>query len=253
MAKKKAVESKASRPKSKVSKKKASPSRAKKAARKPKPSAAQKTKKAAKKTTKAVRKHPKPAAKKADAKKTKPKAAPKKPSKQPKPKRVPHVRVRSGLDASLRAAQEGVALPKITKRRTTRLPKNSLDMFRQMLLEKRDELVGDVQNLTNEALHKSRQEASGDLSAMPIHMADIGTDNWEQEFTLGLIENEKALVREIDEALARISDRTYGICLATNQPITKTRLKAKPWAKYCIEYARMREMGRLPANHAEDE
>ncbi|UCC28832.1 MAG: TraR/DksA C4-type zinc finger protein [Phycisphaerales bacterium] len=79
---------------------------------------------------------------------------------------------------------------------------------------------------------------------MPIHMADLGSDNWEKEFTLGLIASEQALVREIDEALERIENKTYGICLATRKRISKARLRAKPWAKYCIEYARAREEGR---------
>ena len=128
----------------------------------------------------------------------------------------------------------------------TRLSPEELATFRQMLLDKRAELIGDVDNLTNEALRRSRSEAAGDLSSMPIHMADIGSDNWEQEFTLGLIDNERALLQEIDEALQRISERTYGICLATHKPISVTRLRAKPWAKYCIEYARLREQGRTP-------
>jgi RNA polymerase-binding transcription factor DksA len=115
-----------------------------------------------------------------------------------------------------------------------------------MLLRKRAELVGDVSNLTNEALRHRRQDASGDLSSMPIHMADMGTDNWEQEFTIGLITNERTLVNEIDEALQRIQDGTYGVCIATHKPITVARLRAKPWAKYTIEYARLRELGRVP-------
>ena len=78
-------------------------------------------------------------------------------------------------------------------------------------------------------------------SKMPIHMADIGTDNYEQEFTLELIENDRNLLREIDEALDRIENGTYGICLATGKPISKSRLKHKPWAKYCIEYVREQE------------
>ena len=81
---------------------------------------------------------------------------------------------------------------------------------------------------------------------MPIHMADLGSDNWEQDFTLGLIASEAGLVREIDQALARIEERTYGVCEATGKPISLARLRAKPWAKYCIEYARMREEGRAP-------
>ena len=79
---------------------------------------------------------------------------------------------------------------------------------------------------------------------MPIHMADLGTDTWEKEFTLGLIANEQARVREIDAALERIANKTYGVCLATHKKIQDARLRAKPWAKYCIEYARAREEGR---------
>ncbi len=126
----------------------------------------------------------------------------------------------------------------------TRLSSAQLQEFRQLLLDKRQELVGDVDNLTNEALRRSRSEAAGDLSSMPIHMADIGSDNWEQEFTLGLINNERTLLKEIDDALHRIDDRTYGVCMATHKPITIARLRAKPWAKYTIEYARLREQGR---------
>jgi len=135
--------------------------------------------------------------------------------------------------------EDGRKLPK------TKLSRKELREFRELLLAKRRELVGNVGNLTDEALGRNRRDASGDLSAMPIHMADLGSDNWEQEFTLGLIDNERKLLREIDEALARIEDGTYGVCLATHTPITPERLRAKPWAKYCIEYARARESGRV--------
>ena len=54
----------------------------------------------------------------------------------------------------------------------------------------RARLRGDVNQLADAALKKSRTEANGDLSSMPIHMADIGSDNFEQEFTLSLMENE---------------------------------------------------------------
>ena len=139
------------------------------------------------------------------------------------------------------SAKPAVKFPK------TRLSDAQLAEFRGLLLSKRRELVGDVDNLTNEALRRSRSEASGDLSSMPIHMADIGSDNWEQEFTLGLIANERALLEEIDEALQRIEQRTYGMCLATRKRIGIARLRAKPWAKYTIEHARLIEQGRAPA------
>lgn len=126
----------------------------------------------------------------------------------------------------------------------TWLSTKELKEFKNLLLAKRAELAGDVENLTSQALNRKSSGVS-DQSSMPIHMADLGSDNWEQDFTIGLIANEKQLVREIDEALQRIEDRTYGVCLATHEPITLARLRAKPWAKYCIEYARKREMGRI--------
>ena len=128
------------------------------------------------------------------------------------------------------------------KERKTRLSTEELEEFRQMLLDKRRELVGDVNHLEDEAIRASGHGGGGP-SAMPIHMADLGSDTWEQELTLGLIANERGLLREIDEALERIDNKTYGICLATGKVITKARLRAQPWAKFCIEYARKRELG----------
>lgn len=98
--------------------------------------------------------------------------------------------------------------------------------------------------MEDEALRKTRSESTGDLSLMPIHMADIGTDNYEQEFTLGLIANEREMLKEIDEALDRIASGTYGVCQATQKPISKARLKIKPWARYCLEYKRSQEQSR---------
>jgi RNA polymerase-binding protein DksA len=123
------------------------------------------------------------------------------------------------------------------------LSRQDVEQFRQMLLDKRVEILGDVSTLHNEALDKDRRDAAGDLSSMPIHMADLGSDNYELEFTLGLIEGERAILREIDEALERIRQGTYGLCLATGKPIGKARLKAKPWAKYCYEYTLAQEQG----------
>ena len=131
---------------------------------------------------------------------------------------------------------------------STRTKKRSLTSaetkhFRKMLLEKRKEILNNVNEIEGEALKKSRMDASGDLSSMPIHMADIGTDNYEQEFALGLMDSERKLLREIDRALGRIENQTYGICEGTGKLIRKARLEAQPWARYCVEYARMLEQG----------
>jgi DnaK suppressor protein len=120
-----------------------------------------------------------------------------------------------------------------------------LKQFRRLLLLKRCAVGGDVSAMEKAALHNSRQDASGDLSKMPLDMADVGTDNYEQEFTLGLIETEQATLQEIDEALERIEKRSYGKCVNCGKPIPQARLKVKPHAKSCIECKRREEKGLL--------
>ena len=133
-----------------------------------------------------------------------------------------------------------------TRKKKQRISAAELKKFKEMLLEKRREILINVTEFEDEALKKSRLDATGDLSCMPIHMADLGTDNYEQEFALGLMDSERKLIREIDMALGRIENKTYGICEGTGKPIPKARLKAQPWARYCVEYARMLERGLVP-------
>ena len=123
------------------------------------------------------------------------------------------------------------------------LTKQEIEDYKQLLLEKRTEIIGSVNEIQDETLNKSRMDASGDLSSMPIHMADIGSDNYEQEFALGLLDSERKILHKIDEALIRIEEKSYGICLGSGKPIAKARLQAKPWAKYSVEYARKIEKG----------
>ena len=124
--------------------------------------------------------------------------------------------------------------------------------FKQLLTEKRKEIFNSVTEIKDEALNKSMLDASGDLSSMPIHMADLGSDNYEQEFALGLMDSERKLLQEIDEALQRIEEGTFGICEGTGDPISKARLEAKPWARYCVEYAQKLEKG-LVAERPEEQ
>jgi RNA polymerase-binding protein DksA len=139
-------------------------------------------------------------------------------------------------------ASKEKARPVRTKKK--HLTKTDIEHFRQVLMDKRREILVNVNEFEDEALKKSRLDASGDLSSMPIHMADQATDNYEQEFSLGLMDSEVRLIREIDDALARIEDNTYGICEGTGKQISRARLEAQPWARYCVEYARMAERRR---------
>ncbi len=130
-----------------------------------------------------------------------------------------------------------------TQKKPNRLTAAKIEHFKRVLLEKRREIVGNVTEIEDEALKKSRTDAAGDLSSMPIHMADIGTDNYEQEFALGLMDSEMKMLRAIDDTLRRIEAGTYGVCEATGKPIAINRLEAKPWARYSVEYARKLEQG----------
>jgi RNA polymerase-binding protein DksA len=115
--------------------------------------------------------------------------------------------------------------------------------YKEILLAIRARLRGDVNAMANAALNKTRSEANGDLSSMPIHMADIGSDNYEQEFTLSMMESEESTLDAIEAALERIEDRTYGTCEDCGKAIRKTRLKAIPYTPVCINCASLREQG----------
>ena len=116
-------------------------------------------------------------------------------------------------------------------------------VYKERLLNLRARLRGDVTQMAEATLKKSRSEANGDLSSMPIHMADIGTDNWEQEFTLSLMENEENALEQIENALERIEDNTYGLCEECEAKIPKARLDAIPYTAVCVKCAEHMERG----------
>jgi RNA polymerase-binding protein DksA len=147
------------------------------------------------------------------------------------------------VPASFAQASPALAGGKPPKNQAGLSPRE-IEHFRDLLLEKRRELVGDMSSMEREAL---RTSGGSNLSTLPIHMADMGTDNYEQEFTLGLVEKDRNLLREINHALAKIQNGAYGICEGTGKPISKPRLEAQPWARFSIEYARSLEKG--PIRH----
>ncbi|MCS6852586.1 MAG: TraR/DksA family transcriptional regulator [Gemmataceae bacterium] len=125
------------------------------------------------------------------------------------------------------------------------MTKAELEAYRRQLLALRDRLTKDVNHLTDEALGKGGI-GSDNLSHMPIHMADLGSDNFEQENTLSLLRNEEERLQEIDDALERIERGTFGRCEECNQLIPKARLKEIPYARCCVSCARKLEQGLRP-------
>jgi len=118
------------------------------------------------------------------------------------------------------------------------LSRKELDHYRHLLLMKRAEILGDVESMEGEAL------LSGDrMSHTPSHMAEQGSDVSSQSLSLDIAATQRKLLGEIDAALKRIEDGTYGICTMMGTAIGKARLDAKPWASLCIEAARRLERG----------
>lgn len=119
--------------------------------------------------------------------------------------------------------------------------KPELQVYKDQLLALRARLRGDVNKMADAALRKSRSEANGDLSSMPIHMADIGSDNFEQEFTLSLMENDGGTLSRIEASLERIDEGSYGLCEECGLKIPKSRLNAIPYATLCVRCAEQQE------------
>jgi len=139
----------------------------------------------------------------------------------------------------------------MAKRKTNKSNKNGLtaaeiEKFRELLLAKRRELLGNVSTMEDETFKKERSE----LSSMPFHMADAGSDNFEQEFSLDLMDSEKKILKEITDALGRIGEGTFGVCEGKGESIPKARLNAIPWARYCVACAELKERGRLVEGEA---
>ena len=117
------------------------------------------------------------------------------------------------------------------------MTKAELAHFRRRLLALKKRVGGVLTELEEEALRPVGGEAAGNLSDVPVHPADMGTDNFDEELDLALLENEEQLLVEINDALARIEQGTFGRCENCHRPIPRERLEAIPYARYCIQCA----------------
>jgi RNA polymerase-binding protein DksA len=120
------------------------------------------------------------------------------------------------------------------------LSKAQLKLFRQLLITERAKLAGEIKAIAEEA-SKSPREASGDLSAYTLHMADMAADTYERELSMNIVSSEQELLYQIDDALKRLDDGSYGVCAQCNKPIAMSRLKAVPYASMCVACQRTKE------------
>ncbi|MBT5656754.1 MAG: hypothetical protein HOI89_03105 [Phycisphaerae bacterium] len=134
-------------------------------------------------------------------------------------------------------SKKTAASTKQPRRAKSRLKPEDVEIFRKLLIDKRRSVLSALDSMETEALRSE----GGESSNMPIHMADVGSDAYEQDLKLGISASERERISEIDAALQRIADGTYGVCEVTGKAIKKARLRAKPWARWTIDTARENE------------
>jgi len=107
--------------------------------------------------------------------------------------------------------------------------------YYRLLVDLRNHVLAQLGEHTEETLLKSAKDDSGDLSGYGQHMADAGTDTFDRDFALSLVSSEQEALSEIEAAIKRIHEGTYGVCESTQKPIAKERLLAVPFTRYSAE------------------
>lgn len=108
-----------------------------------------------------------------------------------------------------------------------------LEKFKLRLIALRARLRGEVEHLADAGLNIS----SGGLSSLPIHLADMGSETYEQDLAISLMESGSEVLEQVEEALDRIKEGTYAICVECGSKIGRARMDALPYTAVCIECA----------------
>lgn len=116
-----------------------------------------------------------------------------------------------------------------------KMPKTELTAFKKLILKKKEDIIEHIKDISEETVKKSQKDASGDISSYTYHMADVATDNYDREFSMGRVSDDREFLYELEDALKRIEDGSFGICEECESLISKTRLKAVPSARLCIK------------------
>ncbi len=119
--------------------------------------------------------------------------------------------------------------------------KKELDYFRKLILKMKEKIIDEIKHISEDTLKKSQKDAAGDISGYTYHMADVASDSYNREFSLGLASNERQSLYELDDAIKKIEEGTFGICEECKSLITKTRLKVVPFARLCVKCQEKKE------------
>ena len=133
-----------------------------------------------------------------------------------------------------------VETPSLEKHREKEIPRKWKKYY-NMLVDLRKRHSRGAESISEEVLKRSTKEDSGDLSSYGQHLADAGSESFERDMAYNLLSNEKEMIAEIDAAIERIRDGTYGICEVTGKPIPESRLEAIPFTRCTKEGQEIKE------------
>jgi RNA polymerase-binding protein DksA len=129
----------------------------------------------------------------------------------------------------------------VAKKAAKKMKSKELLEFKNLLLKIKDEILDDIKHISDDTLKKSQKDAAGDISGYTYHMADVATDTYDREFSLGLASKDRQFIYELDDAMKKIEDGIYGFCESCKALIAKTRLKAVPYARLCVKCQEKKE------------
>jgi RNA polymerase-binding protein DksA len=132
-------------------------------------------------------------------------------------------------------------LPRKIKNKKKKYNKQELAEFHKLLLARKEEIIAEIEHISEDTLKKSQKEASGDISGYSYHMADVATDTYDREFSLGIASQERQFLYEIHDALKKIEEDSFGICEDCKCLISKSRLKAVPYTRLCLKCQERKE------------
>lgn len=115
-----------------------------------------------------------------------------------------------------------------------RMDKKTLAIYKKLLMKIKEETLSDIKQMSSDN-SVAQKDVSGDVSGHALHMADVATDMYDREFSLGLASNDRELLHKVEGALKRIEDHTFGFCNECRKSITVARLKAIPYVETCLK------------------
>ena len=134
-----------------------------------------------------------------------------------------------------------IEAPTLEKHEERDIPRKWKKYYNKLISLRKHHASG-AQNISEEVLKRSAKEDSGDLSSYGQHLADAGSESFERDMAYNLLSNQKEILAEIDAAIARIKNGTYGVCEITGEQIPATRLEAIPFTRYTKEGQEIKEI-----------